>query len=93
MRTAIEDPDADDPWIVHTAGPPVGAIQACAACGHVLQDNAAWFEGRVAVLEGQEHDGPMWWSTGALIAELGICTAMLPDRPLDPDERLCGGAN
>ena len=86
MRTAIEDPDADDPWIVHTAAPPVGAVQACGACGHVLQDNTAWFE-------GQERDGPMWWSTGALIAELGICTVVLPDRPLDPDERLCGGAN
>lgn len=82
-----------EPWTVHTAAPPVGLVQTCSACGHVLQDNTAWAEGRVAVAEGQEHDGPMWWPTGERIAELGICTFVLPDRPLDEDERLCAGAN
>jgi hypothetical protein len=81
-----------EPWTVHTAAPPVGLVQACTACGHTLQDNTAWAEGRVAVPEGQR-GGMTWWPAGERIAQLGICTLVLPDRPLDADERLCVGAN
>lgn len=91
-RAAIQDPD-DEPWTVHTAAPPVGPVQTCAACGHTLQDNTPWYEGRVAVPEGQENDGPPWWPAGERIAQLGACTFVLPARPLEPDERLCAGAN
>lgn len=83
----------DELWTVHTVSAPIGATQVCSACGHVLQDNTAWFEGRVMVPEGQERTGPMWWPTGERIAELGACTAVLPGRPLEADERMCAGAN
>ena len=83
----------DDPWIVHVAGAPIGAIQRCDSCGHVLQDNTAWYEGRVAVPVDQSDRGPAWFATGQRIAELGNCSVALPDRPLEDDERLCAGAN
>ncbi len=83
----------DDPWIVHTAGTPVGTVQACTACGEVLEDNTAWLEGRVAVPVEQDGRGPMWWPVGERIAMLGNCTVTLPERPLESDERLCAGAN
>lgn len=82
----------DEPWTVHTAAPPVGLIQTCAACGHILEDNTAWAEGRVAVPEEQSAE-MMWWPTGERIAQLGICTFVLPERPLEADEQLCAGAN
>ena len=82
-----------EPWTVHTAGTPLGAIQTCTGCGHVLQDNAPWFEGRVAIPEDQDDTGPSWWPVGQRIAQLGSCTITLPDRPLEADERLCAGAN
>lgn len=79
---------------VHIAAPPIGPIQLCAACGHVLQDNTAWDEGRVAIPDGQPDIGPLWWETGRRIGHAGGVTyAIGADRPLEPEEQLCAGAN
>lgn len=80
-------------WTVHTAGNPLGAVQSCAACGHILQDNTGWAEGRVEVEESWGDRGPVWFPAGERVAEFGNCTVTLPDRPLEADERLCAGAN
>jgi len=79
-------------WTVHAAGEPIGMIQSCTACGHVLEDNTAWLEGRIAVMEGDDR-GPAWFPAGSLIAQSGNCSVTLPDRDLEADERLCAGAN
>jgi hypothetical protein len=87
------------PWTVHIAGTPVGPIQACVACGFILEDATPWLEGRVAVPDGQDASH-RWWPVGALIGtdkqpgERGGCTFVLEEgRPLDADERMCAGAN
>lgn len=79
-------------WIVHTAAEPIGAVQRCAACGHVLEDWTAALEGRVMTLEGDNRSLP-WWPVGQKIAQNGPASVILPDRPLEADERLCAGAN
>ncbi|GAA4439444.1 hypothetical protein GCM10023170_011040 [Phytohabitans houttuyneae] len=84
-------------FTVHTAGAPVGMVQACVSCGWPLMDNTAWVEGRVAVMEGAERYGPSWWPVGARIGTGitkpgagGLTYVVDPtDRPLDADERLC----
>ena len=87
------------PFVVHTAAAPDGPIQRCGTCGVTLLDNTAWFEGRVAVPDGQPDDGPGWWEFGALIAtdkdgsRNASITYAVNDRDLDDDERLCAGAN
>jgi hypothetical protein len=94
-------------WIIHVAGPPVGAAQTCVACGYILMDNTPWIEGRVAVMEGDD-SGPGWWPAGERIGTndlgspravpnvpVGGCTFVVgpPGRPLEADERLCAGVN
>jgi hypothetical protein len=89
------------PFVVHTAAPPVGAVQSCAACGWGIVDNTPWFEGQVAVPEGDADRGPGWYPAGARVATdktapgAGGMTYLLgPEgRPLDGDERLCAGTN
>jgi hypothetical protein len=88
------------PFVVHVAAPPVGMMQSCAACGFVLTDNAAWAEGRVAVMDGDD-GGPSWWPVGERIAtdrtggrSASTTYVIGPEgRPLADDERLCAGAN
>lgn len=88
------------PFVVHVAAAPVGLTQTC-ACGWVLADAAPWAEGRVAVPDGSERDGPGWWPTGARVAtdkatptSGGMSYVLNPDdRPLADDERLCGATN
>lgn len=88
------------PFTVHVAAPPIGPTQACAACGTTLMDNTAWHEGRAAIPDGTEYDGPSWWPTGQRVATNkrdgsgGITYAVGPDdRPLADDEQPCGGHN
>lgn len=89
------------PFVVHTTAPPVGWVQRCASCGWVLQDNTAWFEGRVAVPTEDADRGPSWWPTGDRIATDkttpgagGMTYAVGPEgRSLDADERYCAGVN
>lgn len=89
-----------DPFTVHTAAPPIGWVQSCAACGFVLLDNTAWSEGRVAVMEGDDR-GPSWWPAGQRIGtdktadQRGGMTYVVnpPARPLADDERVCAGVN
>jgi hypothetical protein len=82
------------PFVVHTAGAPVDALQRCVPCGFVLTDNTAWFEGRVAIPIGQDDHGPSWWPSGALVAtdkngsHVSI-TYVVDGRHLAPDEIPC----
>jgi hypothetical protein len=85
---------------VHHAAPPLGAVQACASCTMVLQDNRPWYTGRVAVPAGTERHGPSWWPAGALVGKLGGMSYLVGEddhgqpRRLDPQmERLCNGVN
>lgn len=80
-------------WTIHIAGPVTGAVQRCAVCQHPLEDNTAWFEGRVGVMVEDAERGPAWWPEGQMIGVNGNCTVTLADRPLAPDERLCAGVN
>lgn len=89
------------PFVVHTAAAAIGWVQPCAACGWPLIDNTAWAEGRVAVPIEDDGRGPSWWPVGAQVAtdkassrDGGMTYVVAPDgRPLDDDERLCGGTN
>jgi hypothetical protein len=88
-------------FAVHVAGEPGGDhVQRCVPCGAVLTDNRPWWEGRVAVPEGSERDGPSWWPAGALVATDkthdgrphpggSMTYAVDPTRRLDNDERPC----
>lgn len=85
------------PFVVHTAGPPTGAVQRCGTCGFVIMDNTAWFEGCVMVMNGDDC-GPSWWPFGALVATdkadgCASITYVVEGRELDADERPCAGAN
>ena len=83
----------DMTWIVHIAADPIGTVQCCATCGHILEDWTAALEGRTAIL-GDDGAGLLpWWPTGQMIAQWGPASVTLPDRPLEADERFCGGAN
>ena len=44
----------EEPWTVHIAGPVIGPVQSCGTCGATLVDNTPWYEGRVAVMDGDE---------------------------------------
>ncbi len=82
----------DTTWTVHIAAAPIGPVQRCATCGHVLEDWTAAYEGRVATLTGDDRPLP-WFPTGQRIAQNGPATVTLPARPLEADERTCGGTN
>ena len=59
----------------------------------MLEDNTAWFEGRVAVPVDQADRGPLWFPTGKRVAVFDNCAFTIQDdRPLDDGERLCVGA-
>lgn len=88
-------------FTVHTAGSPVGLLQCCVRCGHVLQNGQPWADGNVLVAESvagpHDRHGPAWWPAGARIGTDKFpgsarvsCTYTLADgRPLDADEVLC----
>jgi hypothetical protein len=90
-------------FIVHRAAAPDPPVQLCADCGQVIQDNTAWYEGRVAVPDDTPAplQGPSWWPARDLVAAstgLGprMRYAVAAGRALDSDERYCwdldGGA-
>jgi hypothetical protein len=87
------------PFVVHTAGNPVGPVQHCTTCRFVVMDHTARFEGRAMIPDSQPDDGPSWWPFGALVAtdktdgSHASITYVLNDRGLADDERLCAGAN
>lgn len=87
------------PFVVHTAAPPVGVVQPCAACGWPLMDNTAWAAGNMAVPESDVGRGPSWWPVGHRVAtdkpspDAGGLTYVLGDRLLADDEQLCAGSN
>lgn len=95
------------PFLVHVAGAPTvraatantaaSALQTCVPCGATLLDNTAWLEGNVAVMDGDERDGPTWWPAGALVAtdrhHAGggpvITYVVEANTSLDDDEQSC----
>lgn len=84
-------------FLVHVAGEPgPDHMQRCVPCGAVLLDNRPWWEGRVAVPDGNADRGAVWWPAGALVATdkprngRGVSmTYVVEGAALDDDERPC----
>jgi hypothetical protein len=83
---------------VHVAGTPgPDHVQRCVPCGAVLFDNRPWYEGRVAVMDSDEREGPSWWPAGALVATdkprdgrgAGMTYTVDPAVGLDDNEQPC----
>jgi len=82
-----------DPFIVHLAGPMVGARQACTRCGHVLIDYSGQ-EVAVALQPGETSPAPLGsWAEGAQVAVLGGMSFVIEGRGLDEDEQECRPAS
>ena len=92
-------PKSMPPVLVHVAGVPgPDHLQRCVPCGTVLTDNRGWWDGTIAVVEGDD-SGPSWWPSGALIAtdkqpgsdRASITYVIGQGIPLDDDEQPCTG--
>lgn len=82
-----------DPFIVHVAGPMVGARQACIRCGLPLIDYTGQ-EVMVAVEPGETEPPTLaTWQEGAQVAVLGGCSFVIEGRALEADERECRPAS
>ncbi|HEY9408909.1 MAG TPA: hypothetical protein VIP77_04950 [Jiangellaceae bacterium] len=82
-----------DPFIVHLAGPMVGARQACTRCGHALIDYTGQ-EIAVALQPGETEPAPLGaWAEGAQVATLGGASFVIEGRPLEEDEQKCRPAS
>lgn len=81
-------------FAVHIAGQPVDWAQTCSRCDALIQDNTAWWTGRVAVPTADAGRGPTWWPVGERVGRgehpnLPTITYLVGDRPLDEDEHPC----